>query len=104
MQVPDQVLDGLGADRQPHRARADAGRPEFFVAELAVRGAGGVDDQAFGVADVRQVGDDELRAAGVGPGTVRLSVGTESAEDLIWDLEQGFALVAATAGKETATA
>jgi O-acetylhomoserine (thiol)-lyase len=38
----------------------------------------------------RQLSDDELRAAGVGPGTVRLSVGTESAEDLIWDLEQGF--------------
>jgi O-acetylhomoserine (thiol)-lyase len=46
----------------------------------------------------RQLGDDELRAAGVGPGTVRLSVGTESVADLIWDLEQGFALVAATAG------
>ena len=39
----------------------------------------------------RQLSDDELRAAGVGPGTVRLSVGTESVEDLIWDLEQGFA-------------
>ena len=43
--------------------------------------------------------NDELRAAGVGPGTVRLSVGTESVDDLIWDLEQGFALVAATAAK-----
>jgi O-acetylhomoserine (thiol)-lyase len=52
----------------------------------------------------RQLSDDELRAAGVGPGTVRLSVGTESVEDLIWDLEQGFALVAATAGKEGAPA
>jgi O-acetylhomoserine (thiol)-lyase len=54
----------------------------------------------------RQLSDDELRAAGVGPGTVRLSVGTESVEDLIWDLEQGFALVAANAaaGKEGATA
>ena len=52
----------------------------------------------------RQLGDDELRAAGVGPGTVRLSVGTESVEDLIWDLQQGFALVAATAGKKVATA
>jgi hypothetical protein len=31
---------------------------------------------------------------------VRLSVGTESVEDLIWDLQQGFALVAATSGKE----
>jgi O-acetylhomoserine (thiol)-lyase len=52
----------------------------------------------------RQLSDDELRAAGVGPGTVRLSVGTESVEDLIWDLEQGFALVAATAGQEGVTA
>ncbi len=52
----------------------------------------------------RQLSDDELRAAGVGPGTVRLSVGTESVADLIWDLEQGFALVAATAGKKVATA
>ncbi len=43
----------------------------------------------------RQLGDDELRAAGVGAGTVRLSVGLESVDDLIWDLEQGFALVAA---------
>ena len=51
----------------------------------------------------RQLSDDELRAAGVGPGTVRLSVGTESVADLIWDLEQGFALVAATAGKKAAT-
>ena len=39
---------------------------------------------------------DELRAAGVGPGTIRLSVGTESIDDLIWDLEQGFARVAAS--------
>ncbi len=45
----------------------------------------------------RQLNDDELRAAGVGPGTVRLSVGTESIDDLIWDLEQGFARVAASA-------
>jgi O-acetylhomoserine (thiol)-lyase len=51
----------------------------------------------------RQLSDDELAAAGVGPGTVRLSVGLESVEDLIWDLEQGLALVAATAGKKVAT-
>ena len=44
----------------------------------------------------RQLDDDELRAAGVGPGTIRLSVGTESVDDLIWDLEQGFARVAAS--------
>jgi O-acetylhomoserine (thiol)-lyase len=47
----------------------------------------------------RQLSEDELQAAGVGPGTVRLSVGTESVEDLIWDLEQAFAYVTA-AGEE----
>jgi O-acetylhomoserine (thiol)-lyase len=39
----------------------------------------------------RQLSDAELKAAGVGPGTIRLSVGTESVDDLIWDLEQGLA-------------
>jgi O-acetylhomoserine (thiol)-lyase len=41
----------------------------------------------------RQLSDEELAAAGVGLGTVRLSVGTESVDDLIWDLEQGLARV-----------
>jgi O-acetylhomoserine (thiol)-lyase len=50
----------------------------------------------------RQLNDDELRAAGVGPGTIRLSVGTESVDDLIWDLEQGFARVAAATKVATA--
>ena len=36
----------------------------------------------------RQLSDDELAAAGIEPGTVRLSVGIESVDDLIWDLEQ----------------
>ena len=47
----------------------------------------------------RQLNDDELRAAGVGPGTIRLSVGIESIDDLIWDLEQGFASVSAAGGQ-----
>jgi O-acetylhomoserine (thiol)-lyase len=51
----------------------------------------------------RQLSDDELRAAGVGPGTVRLSVGLESVADLLWDLEQAFALVAATTGRQAIT-
>ncbi len=41
----------------------------------------------------RQLSDAELEAAGVGPGTIRLSVGTESIDDLIWDLERGLACV-----------
>ena len=39
----------------------------------------------------RQLGDDELAAAGIGPGTIRLSIGIEDPQDLIWDLERGFA-------------
>jgi O-acetylhomoserine (thiol)-lyase len=38
----------------------------------------------------RQLGDSELEAAGIRPGTIRLSVGTESVDDLIWDLDQAF--------------
>jgi O-acetylhomoserine (thiol)-lyase len=48
----------------------------------------------------RQLSDEELTAAGVRPGTVRLSVGLESVEDLIWDLEQGFALVSASRAEQ----
>ncbi|MBV8146919.1 MAG: O-acetylhomoserine aminocarboxypropyltransferase/cysteine synthase [Gammaproteobacteria bacterium] len=50
----------------------------------------------------RQLSEEELKAAGVGSGTIRLSIGIEDAEDLIWDLEQGFARVRAAA-KERAT-
>ena len=39
----------------------------------------------------RQLNDAELAGAGVGPGTIRLSVGLETVEDLIRDLERGLA-------------
>jgi O-acetylhomoserine (thiol)-lyase len=35
----------------------------------------------------RQLSDEELAGAGIGPGTIRLSVGIETVDDLIWDLE-----------------
>jgi O-acetylhomoserine (thiol)-lyase len=38
-----------------------------------------------------QLGDKELEAAGITPDMVRLSVGLEDVDDLIWDLEQGLA-------------
>jgi O-acetylhomoserine (thiol)-lyase len=41
----------------------------------------------------RQLGDTELEAAGIRPGTIRLSVGTETIDDLIWDLDQALAHV-----------
>jgi len=37
----------------------------------------------------RQLSDGELTAAGIGPGTIRVSIGIEDAADLIWDLEEG---------------
>jgi O-acetylhomoserine (thiol)-lyase len=44
----------------------------------------------------QQLDEDALRAAGVRPEMVRLSVGLEDADDLLWDLERALA-VAATA-------
>ncbi len=38
----------------------------------------------------RQMSDEELTASGVGPELIRLSVGIENLEDLIWDLDQAF--------------
>jgi O-acetylhomoserine (thiol)-lyase len=46
----------------------------------------------------QQLSDDELRAAGIGPERVRLSIGIENVEDILWDLEQ------ALAASQTATA
>jgi O-acetylhomoserine (thiol)-lyase len=51
----------------------------------------------------RQLDEHELTAAGVGPGTIRLSVGIEDADDLIWDLEQGFARARAAHSGERAS-
>lgn len=45
-----------------------------------------------------QLSDDEMRKAGVAPEAIRLSVGLEDVEDLIWDLDR--ALRAACAGGE----
>lgn len=39
----------------------------------------------------RQLSDEELAGAGITAGTIRLSVGLETLDDLIWDLERGLA-------------
>ena len=36
----------------------------------------------------REMSDDALKAAGVGPDLIRLSIGIETVEDLLWDLDQ----------------
>ncbi|HEY5666947.1 MAG TPA: O-acetylhomoserine aminocarboxypropyltransferase/cysteine synthase family protein [Gammaproteobacteria bacterium] len=48
----------------------------------------------------RQLSEEELAAAGVHAGTIRLSVGIEDVDDLIWDLEQGLRAVAELAAAE----
>jgi O-acetylhomoserine (thiol)-lyase len=35
--------------------------------------------------------DDDLRATGIGPEMIRLSVGIEDVDDILWDLEQALA-------------
>jgi O-acetylhomoserine (thiol)-lyase len=45
----------------------------------------------------QQLTDDEMRASGVTPEMVRLSVGLEDPEDLIWDLENGLRAAASAA-------
>ncbi len=45
----------------------------------------------------RQLGRDELAAAGINEGTIRLSIGIEEPDDLIRDLERGFAAAQANA-------
>jgi O-acetylhomoserine (thiol)-lyase len=39
----------------------------------------------------RQLSEDQQRAAGVGPDLIRLSVGLESLDDILWDIDQALA-------------
>ena len=43
----------------------------------------------------RQLTDEELAAAGIAPGTIRLSIGLEDLDDLLWDLGRGLEAAAA---------
>jgi O-acetylhomoserine (thiol)-lyase len=43
----------------------------------------------------QQLSDDELRAGGIGPATIRLSIGLETREDLLWDLDQALHAISA---------
>jgi len=44
----------------------------------------------------RQLSDDELVAAGISAGTIRLSVGLEDLDDLVWDLDRALAAAVGT--------
>jgi O-acetylhomoserine (thiol)-lyase len=49
----------------------------------------------------QQLTEDEMRAGGVTPEMVRLSVGLEDPDDLLWDLERGLRAAAAVAARDT---
>ena len=48
----------------------------------------------------RQLNDEELLLAGITPGTIRLSVGLETLDDLTWDLERGLRAAAQAARRD----
>jgi O-acetylhomoserine (thiol)-lyase len=52
----------------------------------------------------RQLSDEELAPTGVRPGTIRLSVGLETLDDLLWDLEHGLRAAERALGRQPAPA
>jgi O-acetylhomoserine (thiol)-lyase len=47
----------------------------------------------------QQLSDDALAAAGVSPDLVRISVGLEDADDIMWDLDQALCAAAEEANR-----
>ncbi|MPL71114.1 hypothetical protein SDC9_16885 [bioreactor metagenome] len=58
VEVGDQVGHILDPDRQPHHARRGAGGDLLFLAQLAMRGRGRVDDQRARIAEVRDMAEE----------------------------------------------
>ncbi len=52
----------------------------------------------------RQLNEEELIGGGIGAGTIRLSVGLESLDDLLWDLERGLRVAASVSERVVAVA
>ena len=52
----------------------------------------------------RQNSEQELLGAGINPGTIRLSVGLESLDDLLWDLGRGLRAAARVSERVVAVA
>ena len=54
-----------------------------------------VDSMLERIKEVNYLTDEELRAGGVGPEMIRLSIGLETTEDLLWDLDQALSAISA---------
>jgi len=83
------------------RGGRDAGRAFSDAPQLGSPLAHGGDAKSLVIHPAstthQQLSDEELVAAGIGADTVRLSVGLEDADDLLWDLERGLAAAAKVA-------
>lgn len=66
LDVGRDVINVLDADRDADEVRGDAGALELVRAQLLVRGAGRVDDQRLGVADIGEVAQQLLRGERAG--------------------------------------
>ncbi|MDA1076124.1 MAG: O-acetylhomoserine aminocarboxypropyltransferase/cysteine synthase [Proteobacteria bacterium] len=51
----------------------------------------------------RQLNDEELTGAGINAGTIRVSIGIEDAEDLIWDLDNALNVISSTSASTSAS-
>ena len=89
-EIPDQVVDRFGADRQPDGSRPDARRPELIIVELPMRRARRMDDQALRVADVGEVrpqrdAADEVLPAGAAAAAVEREHRAGAARQILVD-------------------
>jgi hypothetical protein len=66
--VGDDIVHVLDADRQPHELGCDARRLQLVVRELGVGRRGGVDDERLGVADIGEVRNSWSSSTKTGPG------------------------------------
>src|SRR4051812_42454393 len=55
LEIPDQIVHRLGADRQTDCARSDPRGPQLLVVQLPMRGAGRMNDQALRVSDISEM-------------------------------------------------
>src|SRR5689334_15676148 len=66
--VPDQIVEIFDADGETDEVLRDSGGELLLVGELLVGGRGRVDDQALGVSEIGQMGEDLDGVDELGPG------------------------------------
>ena len=94
VEVGDEVVDVLEADRQPDEVVGHAGPILVLGAQLRVGRPGRVDDQRLGVADVGQQAEDldasiSLRPASTPPLTPKVRIAAEAALEVLGRLLVG---------------